>query len=58
VGQSTIAANLACELYTRKHAVVLVDANDQGTASEWAQAGKFPVRCVSMPIHTTRHVQG
>lgn len=57
VGKSTIAVNLACELAGRKRQVVLVDADEQGTATEWAQAGRLPIRCDAMPLRSEREVQ-
>lgn len=38
------------DLSTRKRSVILVDADEQGTAMEWAQAGKLPIRCEAMPL--------
>lgn len=42
-GKSTIAVNLACELATGGNSVVLVDADEQGTASYWLGHGTFPI---------------
>ena len=42
-GKSTIAVNLACELASGGASVVLVDADDQGTASYWIGRGQYPI---------------
>lgn len=57
VGKSTIAVNLASEMATRKRGVVLIDADEQGTAAEWAQAGRLPVRCEAIPLFSERDTQ-
>ena len=48
-GKSNIAVNLACAL-SMKRSVVLVDADEQGTASFHASQGLLPVRCESWPL--------
>jgi chromosome partitioning protein len=37
-GKSTIAVNLACALVDAERTVVLVDADSQGTATDWLPA--------------------
>ena len=49
VGKSTIAVNLACELASRQ-SVVVVDADSQATASDWARRGDLPARVEAMPL--------
>jgi chromosome partitioning protein len=54
-GKSTIAVNLAGELATRKAAVtVVIDADGQGTATSWAEAGRLPFRVDSLPLEDPR----
>jgi chromosome partitioning protein len=55
-GKSTIAVNLACELAARG-AVVLVDADTQGTASYWLAQGQFPIRAETIPLETAREAE-
>ena len=55
VGKSTIAVNLACDLAGRQSAV-LVDADVQGTATEWASRGDLPVTVESMPLESGKEV--
>ena len=42
-GKSTIAVNLACQLAAGGASVVLVDADEQGTASYWIGRGEYPI---------------
>ena len=56
-GKSTIAVNLAGELVGKKHTVVLVDADAQGTATYWATAGRLPFPVEAMPFETARDVK-
>lgn len=49
-GKSTLAVNLACALACRKTKAVLVDADSQGTAVEWAARGRLPVAVEAMPF--------
>ncbi|KZD08176.1 ParA family protein [Oceanibaculum pacificum] len=50
VGKSTIAVNLACALASRSVRPVLVDADAQGTAVEWAAGGGLPIDVIHLPI--------
>lgn len=55
VGKSTLAVNLACWFgmkgaSARRHPVVLVDADAQGTALEWAASGLLPVDLIEAPL--------
>jgi chromosome partitioning protein len=49
-GKSTIAVNLACELAGRGEAVLLLDNDSQGTASQWLSGGRLPVQGEFMPL--------
>ena len=49
VGKSTIAVNLACEL-AGNQSVVVVDADSQATAADWARRGDLPVRVEALPF--------
>ena len=49
VGKSTIAVNLACELAGRQ-SVVVVDADSQATATDWARRGDLPARVETLPL--------
>lgn len=53
-GKSTIAVNLAGELAGKGMAVVVVDADGQGTATSWAAAGRLPFRVDSLPLESPR----
>ena len=56
-GKSTIAVNLAGELSGKKHSVILVDADAQGTSTYWATAGRLPFPVEAMPFETARDVK-
>jgi chromosome partitioning protein len=45
-GKSTIAVNLACRLAEKERAVVLIDADPQGTAAAWLRDGTPPGLCI------------
>ncbi len=49
VGKSTIAINLACEL-AGSQSVVVVDADIQATAADWAGRGELPARVEALPL--------
>lgn len=54
-GKSTIAVNLACAIQSARDVrCVLVDADRQGTAVRWAQAGKLPVKTVSRVLQEAK----
>ena len=55
VGKSTIAVNLACELADRQ-SVVLVDADSQATATDWARRGDLPARVEPLPLDAETEV--
>ena len=48
-GKTTLAVNLACAL-GRKGSAIIVDADEQGTATMWAAAGNLPVPVRSLPL--------
>jgi chromosome partitioning protein len=49
-GKSTIAVNLACELASNEDSVLLLDNDSQGTASQWFNYGRLPIRGEFMPL--------
>lgn len=53
-GKSTIAVNLAGELARKGAATVVIDADGQGTATSWAEAGRLPFRVLSLPLENPR----
>ncbi len=55
VGKSTIAVNLACELAGRQ-SVVVVDADSQATATDWARRGDLPARVEDLPLDAESRV--
>ena len=55
VGKSTIAVNLACELAGHQ-SVVVVDADSQGTATDWARRGDLPARVETLPLDADSQV--
>jgi chromosome partitioning protein len=56
-GKSTIAVNLACALRAADRTVVLVDADPQGTATDWQAGGKLPALVESLPLGSQREAQ-
>lgn len=51
-GKSTLAVNLACALAAGDRRVVLIDADSQGTATDWAAKGRLPVQVEPMPFES------
>jgi chromosome partitioning protein len=56
-GKSTIAVNLACALADAAHTVALVDADSQGTATDWHAGGGLPVVVETLPLGDPRDAQ-
>lgn len=56
-GKSTIAVNLACALQADGRNVVLVDADGQGTATDWHAGHRLPVEVKSWPLGGERDAQ-
>ncbi len=56
-GKSTIAVNLACALLDAEHTVVLVDADGQGSATDWHAGGGLPVLVETLPLGSQRDAQ-
>ncbi len=56
-GKTTIAVNLACSL-SRRHEVLLVDADQQGTAIAWAEDDGLPIEVRPLPLENPRGAQG
>ncbi|HET6518926.1 MAG TPA: ParA family protein [Geminicoccaceae bacterium] len=59
-GKSTIAVNLACELAVGRpgRSVLLIDADAQGTATDWLTGGSPPpVELLSMPLMLARDAE-
>ena len=56
-GKSTIAVNLACALAEAGDTVVLVDADAQGTVTDWHAGGKLPVPVEALPLGGERDAQ-
>lgn len=56
VGKSTIAINLAGALQSKRR-VVLIDADQQGTAAAWASAGRLPFPVEHMPLEGQREAR-
>jgi chromosome partitioning protein len=56
-GKSTIAVNLACALRAADRTVVLVDADPQGTATDWQAGGGLPVLVEALPLGSQREAQ-
>lgn len=49
-GKTTLAVNIASALAAKGQAVILVDADAQGTSASWASAGNLPARVETLPI--------
>jgi chromosome partitioning protein len=56
-GKSTIAVNLACARASSKRRVVLIDADGQGTASQWAAQGALPIQVETLPLEQQRDTE-
>jgi chromosome partitioning protein len=56
-GKSTIAVNVACALVQDGCDVVLIDADGQGTATDWHAGHRLPVRVESWPLGGERDAQ-
>lgn len=56
-GKSTIAVNLACALGADGATVVLIDADGQGTASDWHAGHRLPVPVETLPLGSERDAQ-
>ncbi len=56
VGKSTIAVNLACE-FAGLQSVILVDADSQATATDWAQRGDLPAQIETLPLDSESQVE-
>lgn len=56
-GKSTIAVNLACAFADQGQTVVLVDADGQGTATDWHALGRLPIAVESLPLGTERDAE-
>jgi chromosome partitioning protein len=52
VGKSTLAVNLACQIAAGGKRVILVDADAQGTATEWGALAQLPITVQSRGIDT------
>ena len=56
-GKSTIAVNLACALADAGDTVILVDADLQGTATDWQAGGNLPVPVETLPLSSELDAQ-
>ena len=56
-GKTTIAVNLACSL-SRRHEVLLVDADQQGSSLAWAEYDGLPVEVRALPLENPRGAPG
>jgi chromosome partitioning protein len=56
-GKTTIAVNLACALRAGGRTVALVDADPQGSATDWQAGGKLPVLVESLPLGGEREAR-
>ena len=56
-GKSTIAVNLACALAVDGASVVLVDADAQGTVTDWHAGARLPVPVESLALGGERDAQ-
>jgi chromosome partitioning protein len=56
-GKSTIAVNLACALAESSDTVVLVDADAQGTVTDWHGGRRLPLPVEALPLGGERDAQ-
>jgi chromosome partitioning protein len=56
-GKSTIAVNLACALCDADRTVALVDADPQGTVTDWQNGGGLPALVETLPLGSQREAQ-
>jgi chromosome partitioning protein len=56
-GKSTIAVNLACALAEGGDTVILVDADGQGTVTDWHAGRNLPLAVESLPLGGERDAQ-
>ena len=49
-GKTTIAVHLSAELTARRHSVVLVDCDPQGSANHWSAPGALPMPVQHRPL--------
>ncbi len=57
VGKTTVAVNLACELQSRGHAVAVIDADTQGSATHWLNSGEFDIDHNHLPLEKANGVR-
>lgn len=50
VGKTTVAVHLAGELAARGRDLMLIDADPQGSAAQWAVPGKLPFKVEHLPV--------
>jgi chromosome partitioning protein len=50
VGKTTIAVNIACEMASRDKSVILLDLDEQKSATDWAKSGKLPIQSQTFPV--------
>ena len=50
VGKTSLAVNVGGALVGSSRAVTLVDADPQGTATDWAGGGRLPFEVVALPV--------
>lgn len=50
IGKTTISVHLGGEMASRGRKVLLIDADPQGSAAQWAAPGKLPIPVEHMPV--------
>ena len=50
IGKTTLAVHLSGEIAARGHKVLLIDADPQGSAAQWAAPGKLPIPVEHLPV--------